>query len=381
MDGDALRGDPDGFTLAWASLLALACVDAAGYGIIGPVAPQIAASTGAGPAVVGALVASFPVGIMLGFIVGSYAIARRRDRTLLAVSVGLIALGSMGFVAGGSLTAYFIARFAMGVGSGGVWIAVTYSTIERWPGQEYACMSQIFAAYSIGGLLGPVLGAGGGVGRPFVAYLALAACAGAVGLAAPQPRYRREFRSDWSTVRERGFWLASTGIFFAVLGLGIVDGILPLHFSTQLATAAIGGLLAGAALANAFGAILAARVSAKAMLATAVVVVTFGIAVVGASSTIAVWVVGTAAAAAGIGAANAASIGVLFDAVGTQRIVAAVLVWSQLGIVGYLAGPLAGGAVAQSLGYTALGLIPLAAAALVLLLLVSTADRARPEPV
>jgi hypothetical protein len=115
------------------------------------------------------------------------------------------------------------------------------------------------------------------------------------------------------------------------------------------------------------------------MLATAVVVVTFGIAVVSASTTIAVWVLGTAVAAAGIGAANAASIGVLFDAVGTQRIVAAMLVWSQLGIVGYLAGPLAGGAVAQSLGYAALGLVPLAAAALVLLLLGSSADRARPE--
>src|ERR671935_3313879 len=198
MDGDAVPGDPDGLTLAWASLLALACVDAAGYGIIGPVAPQIAATTGAGPAVVGALVASFPVGIMLGFIAGSYAVARRRERTLLAVSVALLALGSMGFIGGGSLTAYFIARFAMGVGSGGVWIAVTYSTIERWPGQEYACMSQIFAAYSIGGLVGPALGAAGGIRGPFALYLLLVTCGLALALVTPGPRHRRQFHSDWS---------------------------------------------------------------------------------------------------------------------------------------------------------------------------------------
>jgi hypothetical protein len=42
-----------------------------------------------------------------------------------------------------------------------------------------------------------------------------------------------------------------------------------------------------------------------------------------------------------------------------------MLVWSQLGIVGYLIGPLAGGAAVDSLGFPALGLVPLAAAVLV----------------
>ena len=46
----------------------------------------------------------------------------------------------------------------MGVGSGGIWIGVTFDTLERWPGQEYLCMSRVFAAYSVGGLIGPALG-------------------------------------------------------------------------------------------------------------------------------------------------------------------------------------------------------------------------------
>ena len=41
----------------------------------------------------------------------------------------------------------------------GIWIGVTFDTLARWPGQEYLCMSRIFAAYSAGGLIGPTLGA------------------------------------------------------------------------------------------------------------------------------------------------------------------------------------------------------------------------------
>jgi hypothetical protein len=43
-------------------------------------------------------------------------------------------------------------------------------------------------------------------------------------------------------------------------------------------------------------------------------------------------------------------------------------VWSQVGIVGYLLGPLAGGVIAEEVGYALIGLVPAVAAVLVLLL-------------
>jgi MFS family permease len=70
-------------------------------------------------------------------------------------------------------------------------------------------------------------------------------------------------------------------------------------------------------------------------------------------------------AALGTGAGYTGSAGVLLESLGPERIVTALVVWSQLGIVGYLLGPLAGGAVAQGLGFAAIGLVPAAAAVLV----------------
>ena len=54
----------------------------------------------------------------------------------------------------------------MGLGSGALWMGVTFAALERSPGDEYAGMSRVLAAYSVGGLVGPALGALGGVRSP-----------------------------------------------------------------------------------------------------------------------------------------------------------------------------------------------------------------------
>ena len=56
------------------------------------------------------------------------------------------------------------------------------------------------------------------------------------------------------------------------------------------------------------------------------------------------------------------------ESVKVERIVTAMVVWSQLGIVGYLLGPLLGGAVAEHFGYAAIGLLPAVAGLAVLIL-------------
>jgi MFS family permease len=354
---------------AYPLLLALGALDASGYSVIVPVAPAIADATGAGPATIGLLVASFPTGMVLGFALAGSVVGRRGARSLLVGSLAVVALGALGFVLGHSLTIYFVARFLMGLGSGGIWIGVTFDTLERWPGQEYLCMSRIFAAYSVGGLIGPTLGAFGGIRGPFLAYVALLLAALPLVLLVGEPQVRREFDADRAVLRTRGFGVASAAILFAVLALGVLEGVLPLHFAQRLSQAQIAGLYVGASLIVAVSAAAAGGRRPRPLVFAAVLLAVAGTSLAGMATEVPLWLVALALAAVGIGIANTGSLGLLVEAVPVQRIVTAMVVWSQIGIIGYLLGPLAGGLVAESLGYAFIGTVTAAAGLLVVALL------------
>jgi MFS family permease len=247
----------------------------------------------------------------------------------------------------------------MGLGSGGIWIGVTFGTLERWPGQEYVCMSRVFAAYAVGGLVGPALGAAGGVHGPFLAYLALLMVALPAVLLVRDPPRSRCFDTDRASLRTRGFWVASAAILFAVLALGV----LPLHLAERLSQAQIGALYVGASLVVAASGALSGGRPPRPLVVAALVLVVVGITLAGMVASVPLWVLALLLAGAGIGIANTGSLGLLIEAVPVDRIVSATVVWSQLGIIGYLLGPLAGGMIAEELGYGAVGLVPAAAAA------------------
>jgi MFS family permease len=365
--------------LAYPILLALGALDAAGYGLIAPVLPRIAASNDVGPAVIGMLVACFPLGIVIGFPLAGRAIRRRATRQVLLASLALLAIGSVGFVLGSSLPIYFVSRFVMGVGSGGLWIAVTFSTLERWPGQEYECMGRIFAAYSVGGLLGPAFGAIGGVRGPFLVYLLLVAASVPMARLLPAPVTPIEFRSDRSVLGLRRFWAASAGVLFAYLALGITEGILPLHFAEGVSQQGLGVLYMGMSLVVAAAAAKATRFAPRTMVVVSTVLVTVGLGFAGATSLPFQWIAALVVAGVGIGAGTTGSTGVLLETVPSERIVTAMIVWSEIGIAGYLAGPLAGGVIAQNLGFGALWVIPAIAGAATVVTLVWAYPRRRPR--
>jgi len=352
---------------AWAYplLLALGALDATGYSLIVPVAPAIADATGAGPATIGVLIACFPAGMVVGFGIAGVLGRRFGPRVLLAGSLALVALGSLGFVLGDSLALYFAARTLMGLGSGGLWIGVMLDTVDRWPGEEYVCMSRVYAAYSVGGLLGPALGALGGIHRPFLAYLALLVAAIPVLFFVAAPPARRGLAADRSALRVRGFWVASAAIMFASVALGVLEGVLPLHFAQELSQAEIGVLYVGASLVLAVSAATSGGMRPQALVSTAVLLAVAGIAAAGIAASVLPWVFALAVAVIGIGIGNTGSLGLLVEAVPVERIVTALIVWSQVGIIGYMLGPLAGGIVAESAGYGYVWLVPAAAAILV----------------
>jgi MFS family permease len=353
---------------AYPLLLGLGALDATGYSIIVPVAPAISAQMGAGPAAIGLLVATFPAGMVAGFALAGAVVRRHGSRMLLTGSIALVALGALGFVLGDTLAVYYPARALMGLGSGGIWIGVTFDTLERWPGEEYICMSRVFAAYSVGGLIGPALGALGGIRAPFLAYLVLLVLALPLVLLVDRPSARRAFATDRRVLRTRGFWVASAAILFASVALGVLEGVLPLHLAERLGQAEIGAFYVGVSVVVATAAAAAGGRRPSPLVLASLLLVVSGISLAGLVAAVPLWALALLLAGAGIGLANTGSLGLLIGSVPVERIVSAMVVWSQVGIVGYLLGPLAGGVIAEQLGYAFIGLVPAAAGAVVLLL-------------
>jgi MFS family permease len=348
--------------LAPIALLVLGAIDAAGYSVIAPTAPTIARAEDAGPFVIGALVASFAAGTLVGYLVAGIVVARFGVRAALVGGIGLIVLGSLGFVLEGGLAGYFVGRIIMGLGSGGLWIGLTLATIERSPGREHVQMSRLLAAYSVGALLGPALAALGGVRAPFLAYALLAAASLPLVFALGDRGEPSRLGSDSRTLRLPGFWLAGAGILFSILALGVVEGVLPLHFASDLSQAQIAGLLVATSLVVGASAVAAGGRPARPLLAAALFLAVAGIGLAGAGSRVALWLPALGLAGLGIGIGETSATGVLLDEVGTERIVTAMVVWSQLGLLGYMAGPILGGAIVAWLGYDWLVVVPLAAA-------------------
>ena len=363
--------------MAYGVLLALAVLDSAGYSMIAPVVPAIGDVTGSGPGLLGVLVASFAVGQLAGYPLAGRGIQRRHAVAVLAASLVLIVLGDVGFVVGETLTVYFPARLLQGIGAGGLWIGTAFAVIERYPGREFQRLTGLTAAYGIGAIAGPAIGGAGGVRTPFLIHLGLVAFLALALAALGAPREKIAFRSDRAALRSSGFWLASAGILLVALTLGAFDGPLPVHFAEELSQAEIGALYVLAALIGSACAALAGRLPPRPTLAVAAVLMTASVAAAGLTDVVALWLAAAAVAGIGLGAGEASTLGVLLDSIGVERIVLAMVVWSQVWAVGYLAGPAAGGGVAEALGFGAIGLVPLAAALLVAAAFLAAPLRAR----
>jgi MFS family permease len=272
--------------LAFAVLFALAALDAAGYSIIAPVVPEIGDATGAGPGVMGALVASFAIGQMVGYPLSARLLQRVHARAVLLVSLCLTIVGDLGFVFGESLGVYFPARLVQGIGAGGLWIGTAFAILERYPGEEYKRLSGILAAYGLGAIAGPAIGGVGGISGPFLLHLVLVTALTLTLLAIGAPKNTAEFGSDRSALRTPGFMLASAGILMVALTLGTFDGPMPLHFGEQLSQAEIAALYVVAALVSSGAAALAGRQPPRAMLAMGTVLMTLSIALGGATGVV-----------------------------------------------------------------------------------------------
>ena len=89
-------------------------------------------------------------------------------------------------------------------------------------------MSRVFAAYSVGGLIGPALGAFGGIHGPFFAYLALLLACAPARAVRDQPAARRDFdRRPRGAPHARLLGRVRRRSCSPSLALGVLEGVLP----------------------------------------------------------------------------------------------------------------------------------------------------------
>ena len=250
--------------LAYGVLLAVGIVDAIGYGIIGPIVPAISEATGAGPAVMGALVAMFGIGLVIGFWFAGKGVQRTSPMAVIVASLLLSAVAAAGFLLAPSLPIYFAARFLMGFAAGGLWLGAAFAAMERWPGDEYRRLSGLMAVYSAGAIAGPALAGVGGIRGPFALYIGLVVLVtlllpllGAPHVHAPA------FRSDRAVLRNPSFGVSTAAITLVAVTIATFDGVLPLHFDERLGQSGIAALYACAGIVIALATVLAARLAMR----------------------------------------------------------------------------------------------------------------------
>ena len=171
---------PPGFATIWATV----ALDLVGFGIILPILPLYAERFGAAPATIGVLLASFSVAQLLFAPVWGSVSDRIGRKPVLVLSLAGTAVGSLVTGLAGSLPLLFLGRILDGMSGASVSVAQA-SVADLAPPEERARLFGLLgAAFGVGFVAGPALGALAALGGTRLPFLVAAAVAGVNALAA-----------------------------------------------------------------------------------------------------------------------------------------------------------------------------------------------------
>jgi multidrug resistance protein len=188
---------PEGFGTIWLSV----ALDLVGFGIVLPILPLYAERFRASPGTVGLLVASFS----LAQLVCSPLLGRLSDRIgrkpVLVLSLAGTAAGSLLTGLAGSLWLLFAGRVVDGVSGASVSVAQAAVTDLAPPSERPRLLGLLGAAFGLGFVAGPAIGALAALGGPHVPFLVAAALAAvnAVVAAVRLPETRPSERTPTAT--------------------------------------------------------------------------------------------------------------------------------------------------------------------------------------
>lgn len=171
---------PRGFGVIWTTV----AIDLVGFGIVLPILPQYAERFGAGAAVIGVLSASFSLAQLLFAPFWGRLSDRIGRKPLLIMSLFGTALGSLITGLAGAIWVLFVGRIIDGISGASVSVAQAAVADVSPPGQRARYMGLIGAAFGVGFVAGPAIGAMAALGGPHVPFFVAAAIAAVNGLIA-----------------------------------------------------------------------------------------------------------------------------------------------------------------------------------------------------
>jgi hypothetical protein len=318
-----------------------AAYDSVGYAVVGPVLPALKARAGASSIAASMIFAGFSIGLVAGFAFAGGTTRRWGPRTTLLLGIAAHLAGDVLFVSGHGSAVYAMARVVQGLGSGGIWIGTMLSALTWWPERPGPKLGAVLAAYAVGAVAGPLLGALGGTVRPFLADGSLAVVAAAGVSRLPGGR-GRTFGWHLQALRDRRLLFASSVVLLAASVYSSIEGSFTLRFSGRLSQTGLGALIATVALAAGAGSLLrvATRGPNEGRIVAQAGAVATGILLVGATAMDSplAWFVLLSLAGLSLGAAEAGALG-LIAAMPEAGMLTAQVAYSQAWALGFLIAP------------------------------------------
>lgn len=161
---------PRGFWTVWTAV----AVDLLGFGIVIPLLPLYAERFGAGPATIGMIFASYSLAQFVFAPLWGKLSDRVGRRPVLLVTIAGSALGNLILALAGSVPLLFLGRIVDGASGASVAVARATVADTAEPSSRPRLMGLLGAAFGLGFVVGPTIGALAALGSPSLPFLVAA---------------------------------------------------------------------------------------------------------------------------------------------------------------------------------------------------------------